>query len=227
MEPQWKIRIRQVLDERFGGNKSKMSKAAGMNLTWARDVLAGKEPPRANNLKKLADATGHSVEWYLGDSPEAAWSSAEPYDGRIAGSIPQIDAEAGAGNGNVGEVYTLASGGIMSGHRVVEEWVIPRGELGVEPSRVIVLPVTGTSMVPTLNPGDKVMVDTGSTGIKHGEIYVLDEGDGPIVKRARVLRDNDPVMIEIISENPSLAPIRRPAELVRVIGRVIGKWTRM
>lgn len=229
MSELWKERIRIILDEQFGGNRALMSRKAGRNATWVRDLLEQKGAPRVESLQRLAEVSGKSIEWILGAdvSDEKHYYSTEGKTSRIAGSIPQIDAEAGAGDGNVGEIYQIASGGIVSGHRIVDEWLVPRAELGVDPGRVIVLPVVGTSMMPSLHSGDKVMVDTGSTGIKNGEIYVLDEGDGPIVKRVRVLRDEDPVQIEIISENPAVSPLRRPAELVRVIGRVIGRWTRM
>lgn len=142
-------------------------------------------------------------------------------------TIPQIDAEAGAGNGKVGEVIQIASGGIMSGHRVVDEWLIPRAILGHSPDGVIALPVVGTSMVPSLGPGDVVFVDTHSSGIRSGEIYVIDEGDGPMVKRLILNRNSDPVTLDIISENAAVGTITRPAETIRVIGRVIGRYQKM
>ena len=37
----------------------------------------------------------------------------------------------------------------------------------------------------------------------------------------------NPRTVDIISENAAVPPKRRPAELVRVIGLVIGKWSRM
>lgn len=155
------------------------------------------------------------------------YSSGELRNGSKKRSIPQIDAEAGAGDGNVGEVIQIASGGIMSGHLVVDEWVIPRLNLGMAPARVVALPVVGTSMLPSLGPGDVVFVDIQSSGVRNGEIYVIDEGDGPMVKRIRLNRNVEPVTIDIISENASVGMVTRPAEIVRVIGRVIGRWSRM
>lgn len=227
MSTKWKSRFQEVLHSHFGGNQRRMSMAAGMNETWVRDVLKAKGPPKVDSLSALSEATGIPVAWFVDGDGDNAFSEVRPYKGQLPGAVPQIDAEAGAGDGRVGEMVAIHSGGVSSGHRVVSEWVIPRAELGVEPSRVVILPVIGTSMAPSLLPGDKVIVDTQATSIKHGEIYVLDEGDGPVVKRARLLRDVDPILLEIISENPSVAPVRRPAEMVRVIGRVIGRWTRM
>lgn len=149
------------------------------------------------------------------------------YASRIPGAVPQIDAEAGAGLGTVGEVITIDSGGIQSGHAVTAEWVIPRQYLGVSPSRVILLPVIGTSMLPMLNAGDIVAVDTQSRVVRAGEIYVLDEGDGPIVKRLRLDKDSDPVMMVISSDNPAAGEYRRPADLIRVLGRVVARWSKM
>lgn len=152
--------------------------------------------------------------------------AAESFKPKLFGGIPQIDAEVGAGLGNVGEVLTIESGGVQSGHLVTSEWVVPPLASFGNHARIIVLPVIGTSMEPILREGDHVFVDTYSQTIKHGEIYVLDEDDGPIVKRARLLKDNDPVLIEIISENKAIPPMTRPAHRVRVIGRVIGRWSK-
>lgn len=151
--------------------------------------------------------------------------------GSMPGMIPEIDASAGAGDGTVGETIVIASGGIASGHAVVQEWAVPvemqRYWLGATPGRLVVLPVEGDSMEPTLSAGDRVLVDLDSRAPKDGAIYVLDEGFGPIVKRARYLAGTDPLEIEIISDNPRLSPIRRPADSIRIVGRVRGRWSRM
>jgi SOS-response transcriptional repressor LexA len=244
MTNSWKTRLQHLIDERYSGNKKAASLAVGFNETYFRDVLSRGQVPSSERMQRIANHFGRSVEWIMRDEPSVisiedaervttgpvdlqAYEGGGYYRPRLAGAAPEIDAEAGAGQGVVGDVVPIHSGGIVSGHRVTQEWVIPKSELGADPQQVVVLPVRGTSMLPALAPGDRVMVDTQTTSIKAGEIYMLDEGDGPIVKRLRVVRDEEPIQIEIISENPSVAPYRRPHDRVRVIGQVIGRWSRL
>ncbi len=82
-------------------------------------------------------------------------------------------------------------------------------------------------MYPTLSNGDRLLVDLNDTVPNDGGIFLLDEGHGPIVKRARIIQNDDGPDIEIISDNAALSPTRRAAADVRVIDRVRGRWTRI
>lgn len=244
MSENWITRLQRLVDAKHSGNMKAASLAMGFGETFIRDALKRGRVPASDKMARIAKHFGVSVDWIMDGGPTIisiedaervtaapidlqGYGGAERYQPRLTGGAPEIDAEAGAGLGVVGEVVPINSGGIVSGHRVTQEWVIPKSELGVDPQQVVILPVRGTSMLPALAPGDRVMVDTQTTSIKAGEIYMLDEGDGPIVKRLRVVRDEDPIQIEIISENSAVAPYRRPHDRVRVIGQVIGRWTRL
>lgn len=149
----------------------------------------------------------------------------------LRGIVPEIDASAGAGDGSVGNVVQLESKGITSGHAVRFEWSVPpelmRYHFGVTPGRVVILPVKGDSMSPTLSDGDRVLVDLNDLTPNDGGIFLLDDGHGPIVKRARLVFEEHAEFLEIISDNPALSPIKRPVDEVRVIGRVRGRWSRI
>lgn len=61
-----------------------------------------------------------------------------------------------------------------------------RRETGVDPSRLVVLPITGNSMEPTLRPGDRVIIARYcGEPIVDGTIYVLRRDvQGVVIKRA-------------------------------------------
>lgn len=61
-----------------------------------------------------------------------------------------------------------------------------RRETGVDPSRLVVLPITGNSMEPTLRPGDRVIIARyRGEPIVDGTIYVLRRDvQGVVIKRA-------------------------------------------
>ncbi|MCM5557583.1 S24 family peptidase [Pleomorphomonas sp. JP5] len=234
-----------------GFNMKSLSLRAELGETYVRDILKRGREPGVEKMRALADVLGVRLNEIMSepytvtrdsedrgfreaDAPERVpfdeasdngW--AEGWQARLPGGSAEVDARAGAGDGAMGQVLTLRSGGIQSGHLVTGEWVVPRAHLGANPARVIFIPVIGTSMQPILNPSDVVAVDTTVSDIKDAEIYVIDEGDGPSVKRLRLNHDDNPRTVDIISENPAVPPKRRPAELVRVIGLVIGKWSRM
>ena len=235
-----------------GFNMKSLSLKAELGETYVRDILKRGRDPGFEKMRALADALGvrlneiMNVPYPVADEGggdhgfrEAGAPERVPFDeangngwqegwqARLPGGSAEVDARAGAGDGSSGQVLRLRSGGIQSGHLVTGEWVVPRAHLGANPARVIFIPVIGTSMQPILNPSDVVAVDTTVSDIKDAEIYVIDEGDGPSVKRLRLNHDDNPRTVDIISENAAVPPKRRPAELVRVIGLVIGKWSRM
>lgn len=243
MEQTWKSRL-DLLMRQKGFNMKSLSLAAELGETYVRDILKRGRDPGVEKMRALANVLGVRLNEIMNepyvisrdgeDAPvhvpfdedsDNGWQ--EGWQAHLPGGSAEVDARAGAGDGSSGQVLTLRSGGIQSGHLVTGEWVVPRAHLGANPARVIFIPVIGTSMQPILNPSDVVAVDTTVSDIKDAEIYVIDEGDGPSVKRLRLNHDDNPRTVDIISENAAVPPKRRPAELVRVIGLVIGKWSRM
>ncbi len=243
MEQTWKTRLEQLMRQK-GFNMKSLSLKAELGETYVRDILKRGREPGVEKMRALADVLGVRLNEIMSepyvitadgeDAPrhvpfdedsDNGWQ--EGWQARLPGGSAEVDVRAGAGDGSSGQVLRLRSGGIQSGHLVTGEWVVPRAHLGVNPARVIFIPVIGTSMQPILNPSDVVAVDTTVSDIKDAEIYVIDEGDGPSVKRLRLNHDDNPRTVDIISENAAVPPKRRPAELVRVIGLVIGKWSRM
>jgi hypothetical protein len=160
-------------------------------------------------------------------------SNLSNYLGKLPGSVPEIDAKAGAGNGNIGEhgVVTLERGGTYVGHKVISEWVFPssflRHELHIETGGIVVLEVVGDSMSPTLESGDRIIIDTAYSRPTPDGIYVVDEGDGPMVKRLQLIRRSDPPEVRIISDNKHHEAYTLRLEDIRVIGRVSGRVTKM
>lgn len=220
---------------------------------FLRPILNEGAQPRANNLARLAEVLGVSVGWLLTGEHQhisseeiaaglpsheiresnAASSALESYRGDLPGAVPEIDARAGAGNGNVGdhEVVTLQRGETYIGHKVTSEWVFPpaflRHELRVQPGGIMVLEVVGDSMSPTLESGDRVIIDTAHDRPSPDGIFVIEEGDGPMVKRLQLVRRSDPPEIRVISDNKNHEPYTLRLEDIRVIGRVSGRVTKM
>lgn len=200
---------------------------------------SGKTAPERDKIPRLAALLKTSVEWLLdGDGGGVFELEHVPFDENsgnayrggwkpsLPGGLPQLDARAGADDRPIGSVVNIETAGIASGHLVTQEWVVPRAVLGSAPSKVFALPVDGTSMEPGLNTGDIVFVEPADSVVA-GEMYVVDDGDGPMVKRLRIDRNEEPPRVWISSDNPAVPDFWRPLDAVRIIGQVIGKFVRL
>jgi hypothetical protein len=203
-----------------------------------------------DGMKKLAIALETTVDWLTGageddgrtiisideaesnghSKPDAGVSSNTRYSGSRAGAMAELDARAGAGNGEIGRVFALPGPGIETAHRVKAEWVFPtdftRHALGAEPATTIVLEVIGDSMRPTLEPVDRVLVDVSAVWRNDDAVWLIDDGS-PKVKRLRPVRNANPPRVLILSDNPNVPPEEVESDDLRIIGRVCGRVSRM
>jgi phage repressor protein C with HTH and peptisase S24 domain len=245
-------RIKQRLDE-LGMSEREASLAVAGNSDLIRNIKRQRSDTlRGPRLLKLAGILGVSAEWlatgesgHIPSEDVAAsmlsaesrenngHSTLENYKGEAPGAVPEIDARAGAGDGSVGEseIVSLRRGESYVGHKVTAEWVFPstflRHELRVHPGDIMVLEVVGDSMSPTLESGDRVIIDTRHARPTPDGVYVIDEGDGPMVKRLQLIRRSEPTEIRVISDNKNHEAYTLLLDQVRIIGRVSGRVTRM
>lgn len=156
------------------------------------------------------------------------------YTPRLPGGKPEFSASPGMGDGEFGDDRAMAvsTKGIATGHIVTGEWVVPdsylRGTLGGAPRQIAVLPVVGHSMEPMLESNDRAFVDL-SQNVYAGEaVYVIDNGDTVFeAKTLRKVDNKDPAMFQIISEARPEREVFRRADEFRIIGRVIGRFTKV
>lgn len=245
-------RIRERLDALGMSDREASMKVSG-TPDLIRNIKRGKsESLRGPRLLKLAALLGVSANWlqsgerdHIPSEEVAAGlsgethrenngaSAAAPFKGEVPGSIPEIDARAGAGVGSVGEyeIVKVREGESIVGHKVISEWLFPspylRHELRANPGKTVVLEVIGDSMSPTLESGDRVLVDTSYQRPNPDGIYVIDDGDGPMVKRVQLVRPSNPEQIRIISDNKNQEPYSRLLSDIRIVGRVAGRLTSM
>lgn len=146
------------------------------------------------------------------------------------GTIPQIDVTAGMGAGGV----TVVSDGVpgvcgmtFSAESVSDYWRLPTAfvaGLGAKITDLAFLPVQGDSMLPTLEDGEVIAADTRHRWPSPDGIYALaDEFGGVIVKRLQVVSPpgQEPIMVDVISDNPHHKTKTWPAADLRILGRVV------
>lgn len=240
----WARKHLTTLSQELAGEEIGVSGAAISN--WEN----GRDEPTRENLRKAAAVYNAPFHWLVSDEhipsediarglssddeeDDGGVSNAAPYRSKIEGAFPGVDARAGAGPGQVGELrlIKLAHGNTAMGHRVIDEWLFPsdyiRHELKAAPTRIIMLEVVGDSMSPTLQSGDRVVVDYSHNRPVPDGLYVIDEGEGPLVKRLQMVRKSEPTEIQIISDNPNHKPYTLPLDTIVIIGRVAARIARI
>lgn len=147
--------------------------------------------------------------------------------------IPEIDVTAGLGGGGL---TLLEQGGSSNGmtfsrevvrdHWRLPGWVMAR--MGAKVSHVAAFPVQGDSMLPTLEDGDVIFVDTRHRVPSPPGIYALaDEFGGVVVKRLEVVSrpGAEEVIVSVISDNERHKPRELMLSEMAIIGRYVGRFT--
>jgi phage repressor protein C with HTH and peptisase S24 domain len=129
----------------------------------------------------------------------------------------------------VGEL-DIRAGAALTGETetVIDTWQIPaaiiRAYSSAPASDLRIIAVMGDSMEPTLQPGQRILVDTGDTKPSPPGIFVVWDGQGLVVRRVALLPHSDPVRVKITCDNPKYDPSERTIDEAHIRGRVIGQW---
>jgi hypothetical protein len=138
--------------------------------------------------------------------------------------VSEIDVRAGAGLGGEAplEVFSPDGRNAVSRDLARGEWGFPAEylsrELRVAGGNARVIEVTGDSMQPTLNSGDRVLIDLADTRPADG-IFAVWNGFGVVIKRVEPILTTNPLRIRLISDNPRHSPQELTLDEIRIIGR--------
>ncbi|MXY66907.1 MAG: LexA family transcriptional regulator [Gammaproteobacteria bacterium] len=145
------------------------------------------------------------------DYPEESGGLPEPVV-----RIPEVAMEASAGPG------------AFAGEHVTERahWFLPESMVRYEgnavPGDLRLLRVRGESMEPELSDGDRLVVDTAPARPVSGEMCVLWDGSGLVVKRIEYLPEpGSPSRLRLKSANPDYADYDCLAQDTHLVGRVV------
>lgn len=215
---------------------AKTAEFFGISLDWLLhgrgEMLAPTVSSEKNELRRLSLEDEDREEQEELSRAITGIGSDGGYKPSVEGAIPEIDVLAGAGAGVLGEVINLTVGGeTISAHRVVEEWVLPdsylAAELHISPWRSLIMPVVGDSMVPTFNPGDRVLIDLNQNEMTVDAVYVISDMESPPqIKRLQRVLFSNPHMVDVISDNQSHQTQRVELAQLKIIGRVAGRMSK-
>ena len=98
-----------------------------------------------------------------------------------------------------------------------------RHEGDAEPGNLRVLRARGDSMEPLVSDGDRLLVAVTRRAPATGEMAVLWDGTGLVVKRVEVLPNAEPPRLRLISTNPTYELYTCLAQDAHIVGKVL--WT--
>lgn len=100
------------------------------------------------------------------------------------------------------------------------EWITR--ELRARPEQLLLIYVHGESMVPTLNPGDVILMERYDQNRVSDGIYAIRMGNALLVKRLQFLPNGE---LLVTSDNPAYKPfqvkLHDGSEDIQIIGRVV------
>lgn len=201
--------------------KSDAARALGVSYPTYAGHENGTRAYDWETAKKYAKKFNVSAEWLLDGRPEAPKTSSDvlgispenAIDTSVFKVVPEYN------------VHVSAGGGAAVGdEEVVAQWPFNpeylNKFLGLTRAQLALVEVRGDSMEPTLNPGDRVLVNMSDKQISQSGIFVLFDGDGTVVKRVDK-RIGDDETVTLISDNTIHERYDVPLDQVNVVGRVV------
>lgn len=202
-----------------------LAKRAGLGLSYVRDLerKQSREPHRTK-LARIAKVLGCTVDDLTGERPAPrAVSTGDTV------AINELDVHVAAGPG-----FADDAGGLMAAHEqsaVIGVHTYPaasfREAYGINPGRIRIIPVRGTSMEPELWSGQRVMVDIEDKAPSPPGIFVVWDGLGLVLKYIEVIANSEPLRVRISSAHQAFQPYERTLGEAHINGRVVGVWKRM
>lgn len=115
--------------------------------------------------------------------------------------------------------------------QIIAHWQFPREwllyDLRVEPANLRIITIEGDSMINTLMPGDKVVLDISKRVPSPPGLFAVWDGIGLVAKRLEHIEGSDPVTVRLISDNARYTAYERTADEIAIVGRIVGRWQRL
>lgn len=245
MVAEWGQRLRALLDER-DWNVPDLAREMGRAGDQALENLLYKytrgevQQPRRPMMANIARAFGISEarlreeaatdeeegtpEPQSGSNIFISYSRSDPEFAKLI--LRELDIRAGRSGAGLPSEEFVVDGDHADAVKS-EAWIFPPtfvlNELHTVPANIIIIETQGDSMTPTIDPGERVVIDTRHKLPTPDGIYALRDRFGAIqVKRLHVMRGrSETPIIRVISDNQ-----HHPSEDVRpddieIVGRVV------
>lgn len=222
--------------ERAGLSQTALSAAFDLTRSAVSQWESELTEPTTENLRGIAIRTGVDFDWLatgrgapsVDEVPDDTSDTVHDpdYTPRPKDGILEIDVRAGLGGGGSVDQSLVVQHGSQADPIRPESWHFPssfvRNELRRPEDRIRIIETYGDSMSPTIQSGDRVIIDTEHILPSPDGLYAVRDRYGSIVvKRLQVLRKGDPPVIRIISDNKAHDAEDVGADEIVIVGRVL------
>ncbi len=193
----------RLLMTEFGINLKQLSKKTGIPYTTLQNYTRKINIPDALNLMKIASVFGVSINWLLTGEGSMFAKQIDSLALEEYIMVPLLE-----GSVQAGPEGRLLFDSPADMYPFKKYWIIKK--VGPSPNRhkhLFLIRVTGDSMIPTINPGEVVLVDTWENeriNLKNGKIYLIRQPDGAISVKRIVLTEKQ--RLTCLSDNPLYEP---------------------
>lgn len=193
-------RIRQCAA--LTGSGDELARLTGIPRRTLEYYLSGEREPKVSRCLQIARAAAVAPGWLI--SGEGSMRATEPPACRPACCCLQIP--------------LLQDGNCSPGcFSLPSEWLGPERD---RHSKLLAIMVGSDAMAPTLRPGDVVVIDTDSQQIQDGQLFVLQDSHGLLIRRLQCTLGGQ---VRIISDNPRYPEFVASGAQLALLGRVIWK----
>lgn len=230
------IRLRQVAEQLYDGNKSELARSLGMKPASFSKYVQGNRRPGASILERLS-RLGVNTNWILTGEGSLLRSEEDPSPAPVPIKPPPHGAAPSKVEGPDGPLYrvpllrmTIDEAGSPHLEDVdTLEWLSEpriRNMYGVPPEQLAGFRISGNAMVDTIRPGDRVRcVLWQGESLSEGCIYLIQTPSGATVRRLkltghnkRLTADNEDISdLEVNREewDETFRPVARVLEVIR------------
>ena len=215
-------RIGELLEKR-GMTQAALAREVGIS-TQAIWKLANGHARSSAHLHKIARALGTSPEYLEGETDDPEDRSQAKLADASPPAAPRQDMVEVA---MVDLAYGMG-GTYLAEHpdSRMEEFPLSflRHFTKADPRQLMIAEGVGDSMAPTIGPSDLVLIDRGQDNLNvNDRIWACAIGEVGMIKRLRVRGD----MVTILSDNPNVPEDQAADGELHLIGRVVGKFSRL
>lgn len=211
MEKKYELIGKRLRELRGSLSQTEMANKLDMPLRSYQYYESGERVPPMPILAEIARQHDKTVDWLLSGKSES--ESGESVSLKRQAEldytyIPQVSGRISAGTGFAPE------NSIELKVAFRKEWIARKGNA----KNMVLIKVSGDSMVPTLLNGDLVLVDRGRNYLEpQGGIYAIALDDVIMIKRVQPTGDR----VKVVSDNKMYEPFEVRADQVKINGKVI------
>lgn len=193
-------------------NQAQLARQMELHPSNINRWIRGDGSPSIENIVKIGRLTGVSLDWLIGGK------------GTIDSSTPTVDFDTDPDykvipviqNGVTPFGETTIDSTEKIGIAFTKEWLTSIGN----PDNMVLLPVSGEQMAPTLKTGDIVLINRSITRVSPlGGIYALERKRVVVINRLQFAPNGE--QVSILSDNKLFKSYESPIDKIEVFGKVV------